>query len=417
MADSLLGGIVINEILVDPNGAANFDTDGNGTASFLDEYVEIANVSGAAIDISGLELWDTGSNNWFTFPSGTILQPGAHAVVVTGVQTGGSLPSGGTDLYFDAGRGSAVLNNGGDNVVLYDPTNDEYIAATYNGATVVDPTTSGDGNFDLFSATATQSGSGENFGSDNDGFSIQRTSDGADTFVNDETPTPGTNNICFTGGTIFETPEGPTLIDNLRPGDQLFTKDNGPQTIKWIWAKVWTTAELRKNPNLYPVRVKKDAFGNGLPERELLVSRQHRILVGSRIVQRMFDCAEVLVPAKDLLELDGVDIVTDCETMTYYHILLEQHEIVFANGVPSESLHLGPESLKMMENEAIEELCKIFRMEPGILPKLTSLPVRTCVAGNKARTLAHRHAKNAKAISAFHFSQINPPCVDIRTHL
>ena len=84
---------MINEILVDPNGAYNFDTDGNGTASSTDEFVEFYNNSNSAIDISGLEIWDQGVGNWFTFPPGTILQPGAHAMVMAGVQSGGSLPS------------------------------------------------------------------------------------------------------------------------------------------------------------------------------------------------------------------------------------------------------------------------------------------------------------------------------------
>ena len=97
MADTLLGGIIINEILVDPNGASNYDTDGNGTAGATDEYVELYNSSSTAIDISGLQLWDQGVGNWFTFPSGTILQPGGHAMVMSGVQAGGSLPTGGPD--------------------------------------------------------------------------------------------------------------------------------------------------------------------------------------------------------------------------------------------------------------------------------------------------------------------------------
>lgn len=135
MADALLGGIVINEVLVDPNGSSpSFDTDGNGTSASTDEYVEFYNTSTSAIDISGLELWDAGAGNWFTFPAGSILQPGTHALVLTGVQSGGALPKGGPDdLFFDAGRGSAVINNGGDNLTLYDPANDEYIQATFNG--------------------------------------------------------------------------------------------------------------------------------------------------------------------------------------------------------------------------------------------------------------------------------------------
>lgn len=397
MADALRGGIVINEILVDPNGATNFDTDGDGTASALDEYVEIVNTSNVAIDISGLQLWDAGVGNWFTFPPGTILEPGAHAMVIAGVQSpGGSLPTGGpNDLFFDAGRGVSVMNNDGDNVVLYDPTGDEYISATYNGATLDDPVADYAG----FSATATQSGSGEDFGSDIDGFSIQRAPDGSNTFLNNFTPTPGTTNICFTNGTMFNAPNGPVLIDDLRQGDQLNTKDNGVQTIKWIWARRWTAPDLRQNPKLWPVRIEKGAFGDGLPRRELLVSRQHRILVVSKIVQRMFGCREVLVPAKDLLALEGVDIASDCAELTYYHILFDKHEIVFANGVPSESLHLGSEALKSMDDAAVDELCVIFGVEPTVLSKMASDPARHIIAGNRARKLACRHAKNAKPIT------------------
>lgn len=229
MADQLLGGIVINEILVDPNGANNFDTDGSGTAAATDEFVELYNTSNVAIDISGVQLWDQGAGNWFTFPAGTILQPGAHAMVMVGLQPGGSLPTGGAnDLFFDAGRGTAVLNNAGDNVVLHDPTSDTYVQATYNGDTLDDPTSAYSG----FSGSATRIGAGEDFGDDSDGFSIQRGPDGSDEFENQETPTPGTTNICFTQGTLFDTPLGSRPIERLNTGDMLITKDNGAQKIQ-----------------------------------------------------------------------------------------------------------------------------------------------------------------------------------------
>ena len=406
MADSLLDGIVINEILADPNGAANFDTDGNGSASTLDEFVEIVNTSDSAIDISGFELWDAGQNNWFTFPSGTVLQPGAHAMVLAGIQAEGSLPDNdGPDKFFDAGRGVSVINNDGDNVVLYDPGTDEFIVAAFNGDTFDDPVADYSG----FSATATQSGTGEDFGSDIDGFSIQRAPDGSDTFVNDDTPTPGVTNICFTGGTWFETSNGPTLIEDLQPGDRLRTADNGFQAIRWIWGRKWTAPELRETPALWPVRIKQGALGNGLPEQTLMVSRQHRILVASRIAQRMFDCAEVLVPAKDLLALDGVDLLSDCKSLSYFHILFDKHEIVFANGTPSESLHLGPQAINSISNEALEELCAVFKTDLAGLLEMASTPARQFAAGNRARRLAYRHARNTKPVAPLiqrHFDHV-----------
>lgn len=168
----LAGGIALNEILIDPNSATNnFDTDGNGTANDTDEFIEIYNLSGSGINISDFQLWDRGMGHWFTFPGSTILGPGNYAVVVRGVQTGGSLPpvSGG-NLAFDAGWGSAAMNNNGDNVVLYDPGNDEFVQILYNDASPDNPP----GDYLSFSGTATRIGSVEDWGNDVDGVSLVR---------------------------------------------------------------------------------------------------------------------------------------------------------------------------------------------------------------------------------------------------
>ena len=393
MADQLLGGIVINEILVDPNGANNFDTDGNGTAASTDEYIEFLNTSNAAIDISGVQLWDQGVGNWFTFPQGTILQPGAHAMVMAGVQAGGSLPTGGPDdQFFNAGRGSALINNGGDNVVVYDPANDEYIQATFNGDALDDPTATYGG----FSGTATRIGAGEDFGTDNDGFSIQRSPDGSDTFVNNSAPTPGTTNICFTQGTRFATTTGLRQIEHLRPGDLLLTKDHGPQPIRWIWARRWSLAKLHTHLALGPIRVAKGALGAGLPRRDLLVSRHHRLLLCSKIANRIFGKSEVLAAAKDLTAIRGINKAPITGSITYYHILMDKHEILFAEGAPAESLYLGAETLHVIEPEARAELCLIFGPEWDMFTNTPPPPARMLVSGQKARNMAKRHHRNNK---------------------
>ncbi|MCP4656479.1 MAG: lamin tail domain-containing protein [bacterium] len=192
-ANVLAGGIALNEVLVDPNssGGENFDTDGNGTADTLDEFVEVYNLSGAPIDISGFELWDSGSDLWFTFPATTTLGAGNFAVVVCGVQAGGALPpvSGG-NLAFDAGRTSGAINNGGDNVVLYDPNNDQYIQFLYNGDGADNPPVDylGDG----FSGTATLVGAVEDWGFDTDGISLVRDPAGdTNVVLHTASPTPG----------------------------------------------------------------------------------------------------------------------------------------------------------------------------------------------------------------------------------
>lgn len=174
-ANVLAGGICLNEILPDPDGtSAQTDTDGNGIADDGDEFVELFNLSATDIDISGWQLWDAGAGNWFTFPSGTILHAGAYAVVVVGVQVGGTLPlmTNPESIIFDAARSTGVLTNGGDNVVLYAPGEDAYVHIFYNGDPPDDPPVDYTGQG--FSATASRMGSVEDFGTDSEGKSLAR---------------------------------------------------------------------------------------------------------------------------------------------------------------------------------------------------------------------------------------------------
>ena len=96
-----------------------------------------------------------------------------------------------------------------------------------------------------------------------------------------------------------------------------------------------------KRSKLWPVRICVGALGNGLPERDLLVSRQHRMLVSSRIALRMFGQADVLIPAIRLTALPGIAIDTNVTEVEYFHILLANHEVVFAEGAATESLYTG----------------------------------------------------------------------------
>lgn len=397
MADILRSGIAINEILVDPNGATAFDTDGNGTAAATDEFVELVNVTNTSISIAGLQLWDRGSGQWFTFPAGSVLGPGGHALVITGLQAGGSLPvMAAGSLAFSAGRGSAVINNTGDNVVVYDPTANSYIIARFNGVALDNPTLAG--TYPGFSSTATRVGAGENFGNDIDGQSIQRAPDGSNVFVNNQAPTPGTFNVCFTAGTRIQTPRGAVAIETLRPGDVVLTLDHGPQRVAWIWADTHSQAALAQNERLRPVRIARHAFGNDLPSRDLLVSQQHRILIASRIAKRMFGAPEVLIAAKHLTGLPDVEIILPDRLITYVHLLFPNHEIIMAEDVASESLFLGPQALRAMDRPALAELELLLGIGDGTLPTPEHIPARLFAVGKQAKALIDRHARNRKPL-------------------
>jgi Ca2+-binding RTX toxin-like protein len=199
---------------------------------------------------------------------------------------------------------------------------------------------------------------------------------------------------CFAAGTQIETINGPKPIEELTVGDLVETADHGFQPIRWIGSRELCELELLENRNLRPIRIRAGALGAGLPERDLLVSPQHRILVQSRIAMRMFGKFEILVAAKQLVLLDGVDIVEDAKSVTYFHMLFDQHQIVYADGAMAESLYIGPEALLTVGKEAILEILRIL---PGLrvldtdnLPQ----PARPLVRGRFARRFAYRHLQN-----------------------
>lgn len=189
----LAGGIVINEVLADPTATSGVDTDGNGMVEATDEFVEICNTSADGVDMSGFEFWDPGSGKWFTFPGEaddgtTVLPSGQFATVAVAVQSGGSAPSMKREgsMSFDAGRGSSVINNGGDNVVLYDPGGDELVQMRFSGDDVFEMT-----QYDSFSATASRVGDLEDWEDASDGSSLTRFPSGSTTIGIHPQVTPG----------------------------------------------------------------------------------------------------------------------------------------------------------------------------------------------------------------------------------
>lgn len=204
--------------------------------------------------------------------------------------------------------------------------------------------------------------------------------------------------VCFTQGTEILTPDGPVRIENLRSGDLVLTGERGPQPIRWIGRRTIDRRQLAHNPKLCPVRISAGALGTGLPRRDLVVSRQHRMLVSSKISERMFGTKDVLVAAIKLVALPGIDVDDTVESVEYFHILLDRHEVVFANGAPSETLLTGPEALKSMPPKMRDEIFTIF-------PEVASFrhaanPARMIPGDKRQKKLIARHAHNAKPLLA-----------------
>lgn len=177
---------------------------------------------------------------------------------------------------------------------------------------------------------------------------------GSMTFQNIENVIP-----CFTPGTLIATPRGEVPVENLRVGDRVITRDNGIQEIRWTGAKLMTWRDLTENPHLRPILVRQGSLGNGLPERDMMVSPNHRLLVANDRTALYFDEHEVLVAAKHLVGGKGVHAVDSIGT-SYLHFMFDSHQVVLSNGAWSESFQPGDYTLKGMGNAQRNEIFELF---------------------------------------------------------
>ncbi|WP_282121473.1 Hint domain-containing protein [Ruegeria atlantica] len=202
---------------------------------------------------------------------------------------------------------------------------------------------------------------------------------------------------CFTAGTLIRTPGGDMAIERLSAGDLVKTMDHGPQRIRWIGARKLSSQELSEKPKLRPIHIAAGALGNGLPQRNLLVSPQHRMLVRSAIAIRMFETSEILVAAHALVGVPGISVEENVQSVEYYHMLFERHEIVFAEGAPSESLFAGAEALRTVPPAARAEILELFpalATEDFVPPPARPIPSK----GKQVRNMVQRHIKNSRSL-------------------
>ncbi len=189
---------------------------------------------------------------------------------------------------------------------------------------------------------------------------------------------------CFTPGTAIATPKGEVAVEALKPGDRVLTRDNGIQTISWVGTKRLDFAQLKAAPQLRPIKIKAGALGDNMPERDMLVSPSHRMLIVSHQAELYFSQSEVLVAAQHMLAMDGVE-VSEQPYITYIHIMCENHEIVLSDGAWSESFQPADITLKGFDSDQREELFALF-------PELET-PDGIAAYRAARRTLGRREAK------------------------
>lgn len=162
-----------------------------------------------------------------------------------------------------------------------------------------------------------------------------------------DAPRPG-GIVCFTPGTMIMCDDGPRPVETLTEGARIQTKDSGCEELLWIGRRRITGARLCVEPDLAPVHLRAGSLDHDVPDQGLLVSPDHRMVLRGRRARVLFNCDEVLVAARDLVDGRGITIARRLREVVYIHLLLPRHQIIFANGVESESFHPADAALGVM---------------------------------------------------------------------
>lgn len=156
---------------------------------------------------------------------------------------------------------------------------------------------------------------------------------------------------CFVKGTRIRTPDGEKLVENLEVGDLVDTRDHGPQPIRWIGNRT-----VPAKDNHTPIVIEAGTFGH---HDRLVVSPQHRVLLTHWMSELMFGEDEVLVAAKDLVNGVSVRELPGGE-VTYFHILFDDHQIVWSEGLLTESFLPGPQVMSCLDTAVRDEVLSLF---------------------------------------------------------
>lgn len=177
---------------------------------------------------------------------------------------------------------------------------------------------------------------------------------------------------CFTPGTVIATAQGPRRVEDIRAGDLVLTKDAGFQPVRWAGKTDLTAQDLQAAPNLRPVHIPANAFGPGMPVRDMYVSPMHRIGIVSAQVELYFGTYEVLVPASHLVGSRGITqrLPQTDNGIGYVHFAFDHHHLVQSDGIWTESFQPAAQVVSNMERAVRAELETLF---PGVSTGATAM--------------------------------------------
>jgi len=145
---------------------------------------------------------------------------------------------------------------------------------------------------------------------------------------------------CFIAGTRVTTRRGEVPVESLAIGDQVITVNGTARPIKWIGRRSYARAFVGNNPDIVPIRIAAGALADDIPARDLYVSPAHAMFIDG-----------VLVPARNLIKGVSIHPCPEIDAIAYFHIELNSHDVIFAEGAPTETF-VDCDSRGMFQKEA-----------------------------------------------------------------
>lgn len=166
---------------------------------------------------------------------------------------------------------------------------------------------------------------------------------------------PAPRRVGIAPGALIETADGRVPVEELASGDRLVTRDRGLQRLRWVGECGLGAAGLAFRPGLAPVRIARGALGGGLPERDLVLAPDHRLMLRHRRAQELFGRAEVMVAAGDLVGLPGVGRIVPARgadrQVHFLQLMCEGDALVRIEGLWCETFQPGAARLSGLSLE------------------------------------------------------------------